>query len=103
MFARACAPALAHSWSCSAVPPAQPIAPIMVLECVNGTPPGVVMRGSVTADETIDQKVCPVPAFSAICFVVRLNAAEATAFALDVSGVRNPVPSARSVRISRPD
>src|SRR5262249_43930376 len=98
----AAAPASAHWWSCSPVPPPQPTAPITLPPETTGTPP---MLGSASPPRTVatlPQKAGDDSLSCAMSLVGRLNAAAATALPREVAGVKNPSPSPRPAKRTPP-
>src|SRR3954469_23326794 len=86
--APAAAPALAHSWSSSGVPPPHPIAPITRPPMEIGTAPVDGNASPRDTAGTADQNAGLVFCNSTSSRVLRRKAAAATAFAREVSVVR---------------
>src|SRR5207245_258728 len=95
------APASAHSWSGSAVPPPQPMAPIARPRRSTGAPPGVGRISPFRTVGTIAQNP-PLATIGASSEFGFLKAAAAMALARDVSVLKKPVPSPRAESTSRP-
>src|SRR2546423_4337861 len=97
----ASAPATAHSWSCSPVPPPHPIAPITRPAFMSGTAPMLGSASPRSTAGTAAQKAEPFIAMSPSSLVARRNATAATAFARAVSVLEKPAPSPRAMRTGR--